>query len=179
MRRLLWVLPLALFFLNPSLACGPPEPQFSYGAGEMRAAVEGSWSFSIAPDDGSAIQMATVRLQQSTRAAPTLETMARAPALVRAAYACGERTLVRSAGACVDISTMPLDVTVLASDPVLPAVTSFGTFRVEGLDFFVGELELMVGPYQILMEVAADGSFLNARVGPNGAAGYLNVAART
>jgi len=41
MPKLMWIVPLAFFFLNPAVACGPAEPQFQYGASEMRAAVEG------------------------------------------------------------------------------------------------------------------------------------------
>ena len=51
MRSLLWVVPIAFFFLNPNLGCvGPDEPQFQYGAAEMRAAIAGTWSFSITPN---------------------------------------------------------------------------------------------------------------------------------
>ena len=53
MRKLIWIVPLAFFFLNPAIACGPAEPQFQYGAVEMRAAVEGDWSFTITPDGGT------------------------------------------------------------------------------------------------------------------------------
>jgi hypothetical protein len=48
MRKLLWAVPIAAFFLNPGLAC-TDEPEFQYGAAEMRAAVEGDWSFTIGP----------------------------------------------------------------------------------------------------------------------------------
>ena len=36
--------------------------------------------------------------------------------LVRAAHACGTRTLVKGAGACTDESEMPLAVTYVAGD---------------------------------------------------------------
>jgi hypothetical protein len=179
MRRLLWLLPVAFFFLDPGLACGPPPaPAYTFGAEEMRAAIEGGWSISLAPDDGSPVQQVTVLLRQATGTS-SLATAARGPSLVRAAYACGNRTLLRSAGACLDVTTMPLTVTILAGDPVFSAPQPTGTFRVDGLDFFVGELELEVGPYQILMEVASDGSFLDARVGPAGAHATLGIVTRT
>ena len=67
MRRLIWLIPLAAFFLNPSFAC-TDEPQFQYGAEEMRAAVAGDWSVTITPDGGTATQV-TVHIDQSATAA--------------------------------------------------------------------------------------------------------------
>ena len=103
MPKLIWIVPLAFFFLNPAVACGPAEPEFQYGAAEMRAAVEGDWSFTITPDGGTATQV-TLHVDQAATAADA--GVARAPgrSLLRAAYACGTRTLVKSAGACIDAS---------------------------------------------------------------------------
>src|SRR4051795_12742072 len=98
MRKLMWLGPIGPFFLTPTLACSD-EPQFQYGAAEMRAAVEGDWSLTITPDGGTAMQV-TVHVEE----APTAlgPTAARWPSrgFVRAAHACGTRTLVKSAGAC-------------------------------------------------------------------------------
>jgi hypothetical protein len=186
MRRVLsrvsWLFPIAFFsffLVNPGLACGPAEPQYQYGAAEMRAAVEGTWSFTIAPQDGSPAQHVTVRLEQAA-SAPQLEKTARAPgrSLVRAAWACGSRTLVRSAGACIDSSTMPLAVSVLSGDLVLSSGTLSGSFRVDGLTFTFGELEIDLGPYQVLMRVDVYGNFSAARLGPGGAPGSLTIITR-
>ena len=50
MRNLLWFLPVAAFLLNPSFACSDDdEATFQFGATEMRAAVQGDWSFAITP----------------------------------------------------------------------------------------------------------------------------------
>ena len=165
--------------MNPGLACGPPEPQYQFGAAEMRAAVEGAWSFTIAPQDGSAVQQVTVRLEEAA-GAPELARRARAPSrsLVRTASACGERTLVRSAGACVDWSTMPLAVSVLSGDPVFSGGIPAGTFRVYGLTFVFGDLEIDLGPYQILVQVDSSGGFTSAHLGPGGAPGSLTIVTR-
>jgi hypothetical protein len=178
MRRLLWVVPVAFFFLNPTFACGPAEPQYQYGAAEMRAAVEGNWSFTIMPQDGGAQTQVTVRVEQAATASGQT---ARAPgrAFVRAAYACGSRTLVKSAAACVDISQMPLTLTYVSGDAAFASAALTGTFLVYGTRFDFGNLELMVGPYQIVAQVGADRSLGDARVGPGGALGSLTVLTRS
>jgi len=154
MRRLIWLIPLAAFFLNPSFAC-TDEPQFQYGAEEMRAAVAGDWSVTITPDGGTATQV-TVHIDQSATAA----TASRAPAraIVRAAQACGTRTLVKPAGACIDLSEMPLDVTYVSGDASFTSAALSGEFAVLGLAFVTGDLSLILGPYRILARVNADGS---------------------
>jgi hypothetical protein len=165
-RNLLWIAPIAFFFLNPNIGCGSDEPPFQYGAAEMRATVEGDWSFTITPTGGAATQV-TVHVEE---AAAVDGSAARAPgrALLRAAYACGGRTLVRSASACIDMSEMPLTVSYVTGDSMFSGTTMFGRFRVYGLLFASGDLELTIGPYQILSQVNADGSFANARLGQAG-----------
>ena len=71
MRNLLWLVPVAAFFLNPSLACSD-EPAFQYGAAEMRAAVEGDWSLTITPDGGTAMQV-TVHVELTLKDRATVE----------------------------------------------------------------------------------------------------------
>ena len=67
MRNLLWLVPVAVFFLNPNLACSD-EPQFRYGAAEMRAAVEGDWTLALTLESGEV--PVTVHIEQSA-SAPT------------------------------------------------------------------------------------------------------------
>jgi len=43
-RSVMWIVPIAFFFLNPNVGCGSDEPAFQFGAPEMLAAVEGNWS---------------------------------------------------------------------------------------------------------------------------------------
>ena len=68
MPKLIWIVPLAFFFLNPAVASGPAEPEFQYGAAEMRAAVEGDWSFTITPFAGPATQV-TLHIEQAATVA--------------------------------------------------------------------------------------------------------------
>jgi hypothetical protein len=161
MRGLFWAVPIAVFFLNPTFACSPPEPQYQYGAAEMRAAVEGNWSFTITPQGGLPAQV-TVHLSQSATA-PAATSGRLNRMYVRSAYACGSRTLVKSAGACTDESVMPLDVTYVSGDASLGTNLS-GIFRVPGTIFDYGSLMLTIGPYQVNSDVNSDGSlrFSNA-----------------
>jgi hypothetical protein len=164
MRNLLWLVPVGAFFLNPTFACSD-EPQFQYGAAEMRAAVEGDWSFTITPDGGTAMPV-TVHVEQSPTA-PTA-TAARSPsrAFVRAAHACGTRTLVKSAGACIDVTEMPLTVTYVAGDASFATAMMSGEFAVSSLTFVIGDLYLKLGNYTVFVQVHADGSLGEARLSP-------------
>jgi hypothetical protein len=168
MRRLGWLVPVAFFFLNPGLACGPPEPQYEYGAAEMRAAVEGNWSFTIMPDGASGPIQVSVKVEQAATA-PAPHARAPGRAFVRAAYACGSRTLVKSAGACSDSSEMPLTVTFVSGDATFSTATLSGVFKVYGTQFtspVETDLELTLGGYMIRLQVGPDGSFHNTVISP-------------
>ncbi|HEX4403687.1 MAG TPA: hypothetical protein VH560_02595, partial [Polyangia bacterium] len=86
----------------------------------------------------------TLRLAQAA-SAPAQEARARGRALVRAAYACGNRTLVASASACIDSSSMPLAVTFVSGDASFATGPFSGTFIVESTTFTEGGLELTIG----------------------------------
>ena len=177
MSKLIWIVPLAFFFLNPAIACGPAEPEFQYGAAEMRAAVEGDWSFTITPVGGTATQV-TLHVDQATTTADA--GVARAPGrgLVRAAYACGTRTLVKSAGACIDATQMPLALTFVSGDATLGGGHLSGMLTVEGLIFTTvaaGALSFTIGPYDIESMLGPDGTLGAPHLGPGGTAGTLVV----
>ena len=174
MRNVAWLIPLGFFFLNPGFACGIDEPQFQYGAPEMRMAVEGDWGFTITPAGGAPMQV-VVHVTQGSGAAASQEQPSHGE-LMRTAYACGTRTLVRSAAACFDTSQMPLAVSYVSGDASFANVSMSGMFTVHSLVFAAGELALMIGPYQILAEVKPDGSLEDPRLGTEGTAGTLVVA---
>jgi len=170
--RLLWVVPVALFFFDPSFACSSGD-EFQFGAAEMRAAVAGTWTFVITPTGGTSVR---VRVQVS-QAAPSAGTTpsARSVDLVRPAHACGSRTLLAGASACVDETVMPLAVSFVDGDALFSGAWLAGTFIVHGSAFVQGSLELDLGPYQFLANVNADGSVLNPQLGPMGYPGTLTV----
>ena len=160
MRSLLWVVPIAFFFLNPNLGCvGPDEPQFQYGAAEMQAAIAGTWTFSITPNGGPTTAV-TVQLEEADKV-PVATSQPSARSLIRAAHACGSRTLVKSAGACIDVSSMPLTITFVSGDPSLMNAPLSGAFRVSGTTFQSGLLDVTIGPYQISASVLPDGTVMN------------------
>ena len=176
MRNLAWPIAVGFFFLNPSFACGTDEAQFQYGAPEMRGAVEGNWALTITPAGGTATQV-VVHVAQASSASTSLG--APPPShggIVRTAFACGSRTLVRSAAACVDLSEMPLAVSYVSGDASFAGVSMSGTFTVPGLVFGEGNLESKIGPYQVLSQVAADGLLGDPHLGALGTTGTLGVA---
>jgi hypothetical protein len=170
--RLLWVAPVALFFLNPSFACSS-EPEYQFGAAEMRAAVEGAWTLVITPTGGMPVRV-RVQVSQATPSVGTTPS-ARSVDLVRPAHACGSRTLLAAASACVDATVMPLAVSFVDGDAVFSGAWMAGQFTVYGSTFVQGSLELDLGSYQFLANVNADGSLLNPQLGPMGYPGTLTV----
>ena len=147
LRRLAWLVPVALFFLNPTLACDGGS-EFQYDAADMRAAVEGTWLLTLTPEGGSA-QMATVHIQQASATPGTQALSAPGQGWLRQARACGTRTLVSSAGACEDLSQMPLSVNVVAGDAIFTGVATKGMFTVYGLAFASGQVDLTFGDRQV------------------------------
>lgn len=97
---------VAVLVLNPVFGVlGRP----SFGAEELRAAVEGTWRLTVRGEDGA--RTVTFRLAQGSEVEGG---HASAHALVRPAAACGHRTLIKSAGACKYSTRMPLEVTLIA-----------------------------------------------------------------
>jgi hypothetical protein len=78
--------------------------------------------------------------------------------VIRSAAACGTRTFVKSAGACVDMSEMPLDVVVTGGDPRFQTVASSGNLQIASLIFSQGTLDLKLGDFSAWFTVAPDGT---------------------
>ena len=144
---LVGVVALTALLLNPFYACsdlfGP-----DFGATEMRAAVEGTWRVTL-PD-----RTVTIRVVQGGKAEQQS-----AASLIRPAVACGHRTFVKSAEACMDVSELPLEVTELGN-----AARSVGRFMVFGTSFRIGELVLDLGTTHVRAMVAPDGKTSEATV---------------
>jgi hypothetical protein len=172
MRNLLWIVPVAFFFLNPNFGC-TDEPQFQYGAAEMQAAIAGTWTFTLTPSGGTATEV-TLQLDEADTAPGATAQVSRR-SLIRAAQACGSRTLVKSAGACMDESSMPLAITFVSGDPSLMSAQLSGAFIVSGTTFQSGMLELTIGPYSLMATVGSDGTVTNPFVTGQGTTGTLVV----
>jgi hypothetical protein len=61
---------------------------------------------------------------------------------------------------------MPLTVTFVTGDTAFANAGLNGVFTVNGLTFVAGDLELVLGPYQIQAQVNADGSVADPRLVP-------------
>jgi|GEM_PF-2854643 len=122
---------------------------FDYGLPEVRAAVEGTWQLT-APSPGGAASTVTFTIAQGRDPAQTHA----ARALVRSAAACGSRSFVRPASACIDATYMPLEVQLAGAPKPL---SEPGMFIVVGTSFHDGELH-----------VPLDGVSLSAMVTPRG-----------
>src|SRR5204863_9856909 len=120
-------------------------------------AVAGDWSFTITPDGGAATQV-TVHIDQAETAPGMAAAAAPGRSFVRAANACGTRTLVKGAGACIDVSQMPLTVTFVEGDNSFSNAALSGYFNVYGLAFATGNLDLVLASYHVTVPVNADGS---------------------
>jgi hypothetical protein len=155
MRKIAMVLGALMFLLNPNLACDDGGPQFQYGEAEMRAAIEGNWLVTFTARDGTSTQV-TLRIEEGTGPQTSYQT----GGLVRSAYACGTRTFVKSAAACVDGSQMPLTVAVVAGDSVYASATWSGDFIVMSTVFVSGSgmLSLSFGDLHLQANVSPDGS---------------------
>ena len=95
---------------------------------------------------------------------------------LREAHACGNRTLVASAHACIDSSEMPVTVRFESGSGSLgnsviwnessAAGSLAGNLRVDSLIFDWGRLDLKLGEVRITAEIASDGTVRSASVYP-------------
>jgi hypothetical protein len=161
MRRRLWVLALPTFFLNPFFACDSSEPDFQYGATELRAAVEGTWSVTLTPVQGAPLQ-GTLQLDQAAK--PSAASLRRREGAIRSAHACETRTLFKTAEACDDGTTMPLKVSFVSGDTALNGGTLSGEFSVPGTIFEFGNLFLQIGSYRLSAKITAMSAISDVRV---------------
>jgi hypothetical protein len=138
-------------------------PHYEFEATEVRAAVEGTWTLTTTAPDG-APQTWTFKLAQSGE---LQQRDASSRSLVRSAAACGKRSLVKPAGACVDATHMPLDVTLLTGSGT-PRVAG-GEFTVFGTQFKVGYLDLSVREIKVSARVTPLGDVVEVSGGSSAA----------
>lgn len=177
----IWPALLLAFFLNPAFACGPADPEFQYGAAEMRAAAEGTWSFSFLPTGETEARQVTVKVTQgSQQGAASLRSPA-GPRLIRAAHACGTRTLLKSASACIDSTLMPLDVTFVGGDAAFEKAEMSARLVVNGLTFTTtakGRISFKLGLYTVDGQITPDGTVVAPLLSTPGATGTVTAAMR-
>jgi hypothetical protein len=160
MRRFALALALLTFFLNPGIACvSSDEPDFKYGEAEMKAAVEGTWLLTLRGTDGT-VSETTLQIVQSGTAQAMMSPSgsgSHRTGVIRAAAACGSRTFVKSAGACMDMSDMPLDVAFVSGDPRFQGAALSGSLRISSLIFTRGQLSLELADERLGATIAPDG----------------------
>ena len=130
---------LAALILNPFYACSMIEG-YSYGAKDMRAAVEGTWTLTTER------RSYTFQVKQGKHDPKRHSSRS----MISSAHACGTRTLVASASACIDESLMPVVVT-------LEGTTTDGVFAVFGTTFTEGTLRIDVAGQNVDATVTPDG----------------------
>lgn len=168
-RNCLWLVGVLAFFLNPSFACGGAEDDFQFGVNEMRGAVEGTWQAALTFPDGhqSSVVFTISQGAQQASAATILRVKPPRTSWVASAYACSDRTFVRSASACVPVSSMPLDGTFVSGDATFQSAAIRGVLNVYGLalsnmstsvDLHLGEAA------ELQFSVSPDGTTTNAHL---------------
>jgi hypothetical protein len=148
------VIALGVLVLNPVFGV-LSGPDYEFGAAELRAAVEGTWQLTIAAP-GAPQRTITFTLAQGAEPAEPHA----AWHLVRPAAACGSRSLVKTAGACGDLTNMPLEVTVIAGG-VPQQHPLQGRFMVDGTRFHSGDLRVDVGGVSLLATLTSAGDVLS------------------
>lgn len=151
------VLGLAALVLNPFFACSALAPGFELGADEMRAAVEGTWTITVPGNgvDAPAVEFTVVIAQRASVA--RLDDHS----LVAPAAACGSRSFVKTAAACLDSTKMPLDVQIVKGPSTKPAS---GELVVYGTSFDNGRLDLTLAANEMRAMVNAQGTARDARL---------------
>jgi hypothetical protein len=146
---LVGLIALAALVLNPWF--GVTATRFEFGADEMRTAVEGTWQLTVSPP-GEAPHTVTFTITQGSKEVDRHA----ARELIRSAHACGDRSLVREAAACMEATRMPLQVS-RTEKPTQGELTVYGTtFKSAQLDLTnVGEHT----PW-LYAQLAPDGSVL-------------------
>jgi hypothetical protein len=147
---ILLVLGVGALVLDPVSGCFG-SPDFKFGEREMRAAVEGTWQLTVQPPVGDTVTY-TLEVTQSSKAQHA------ARGWVKSAAACGSRSFVRNASACMDTTDMPLDVHVASG----PQSDAKGSFRIAGTTFQDGQLELDIGARSINAKLSPKGEVQGA-----------------
>jgi hypothetical protein len=150
---------LAVFVLNPSFGCGE---EFDFGADEMRRAVEGTWELSF-PGDTAPRAVLTLSHQAPQAVGPRWSP-------VPAAHACGNRSFMASAGACIATTGMSFHAqTLKVEEPFGPV--SGAEFYVTGMSFRQGTLTVWFrNAVQFVVDLLPDGTVVRTYYTPaNGA----------
>jgi hypothetical protein len=160
MKRLAIAAAALFFFVNPGFGCSDQDAEYQYGEAEMKAAVEGTWVLTLGEAAGPSNETITVRVVQGRVAQASRNQAPGRRGFIRTASACGTRTFVASANACIDSSDMPLDVTWVDGPDSYKSAALSGSFAVLSLVFTRGQFGLSFGSVSFYADIAPDGSVL-------------------
>ena len=132
MRAIIYSLAIAAFLLNPS--CERSRASYLFGMTEVRAALAGTWQA-----NGVTFRIEPGASEHASRS------------WIRSAAACGDRTLIASAHACMDITRVPL---VLIANGTQVGT---GTFIIAGETFESGTVEAELAGGHVFARVTARG----------------------
>lgn len=144
------VVGLCVLLITPYFVLRVVKTSYSFTASQLREAVEGTWQVELA--EGERL---TFRIEQARDGGAKHSSLERG--WIRSAAACDNRTLIRSAEACLDETTMPLTLTEVAGAPT----KGRGELVVIGTTFEVGDLELEVGRYHIAARISPTGDVVD------------------
>ncbi|MBL8741119.1 MAG: hypothetical protein JNK04_08500 [Myxococcales bacterium] len=135
--------------LNPGFftGCHREAPRFSFGEADVVALVESSTTqrYELKTSEGTyevAFSVTQAPGEDSTKSAGLT------PAAVRVAHACGSRTFLRSAAACLELTAVPiggtLEIRRIAPEPIalVDSVPAEGFLSVYGTDIDNAQIEL-------------------------------------
>jgi hypothetical protein len=122
---------LAALVLNPFYACEDGAEGFQFTEADVRGAIEGTWKLEIAGHAPITLAIREVHGAVQARAGT---------GWVASAAACGSRSFVRPAHACMDFTMMELDVRVLAG----ARGSTYGRVDVAGTHFHGAELHVSI-----------------------------------
>lgn len=151
------------FFLNPGFGCtSGPEDDYQYGEAEMKAAVEGTWVVTLEGSAGAPNEEITLQVLGPVHAQPykTQTVQEGRRGIIRSAAACGTRTFLSSAHACVDSSRMPLTVAMVSGPESYRDAALSGDLSVFSLVFTRGSFGVTLGDLQVWGDITPDGTVL-------------------
>lgn len=107
----------ATLLINPAYltgcgASGINSPSYDFGEAELSALVEGAYTGVVTLDDGGKGQLTLTIKQSATAYEPFASIWDVLP--INSALACGDRSLIKGAQACINTTTMPIegDITI-------------------------------------------------------------------
>lgn len=147
---------VAVFLVTPYFVWQAFEEHYDFGAVDMAKAVEGTWQVELHPRTGEARTL-TLTIAQAN--AP--KRVGGDGGWIRSAAACGHRTLIKSAEACITITSMPLEVTAAETELT-------GQLDVEGESFVNARLRVAFPAEQLKFDWGQDPRTITATLSPTG-----------